>query len=173
MSIRLGAAYLDRDPVEVERAWRERLVRLEEPRLFVEVLPEASGLVRVQIRPRAGRRVPFSRFGALMRRALGPEREERAEFWLLRPGNAGPGPLRLEGASWEECAQAVAEPGIAQLRVFSALVCPGPERRTLLRAGARLGLRFAQASGWVLTRSPAAQSDPPQPPPPWKGNYGW
>ncbi|MBC8327204.1 MAG: hypothetical protein H8E31_00480 [Planctomycetes bacterium] len=172
MSLRLGAAYRNRDPVVVERAWRRRLVQLKEHQLVVEVVPEKDGLVRAQVRARAGERIPFRRFGALLRLALGPEREELAEFWLIRPGNAGPGPLRLEGADWGECLAAVEEPAVSQLRFFSPMLCPGAERLRLMQIGQQRHLELAQASGWVLVRRHVARSKPP-PPPPWRGNYGW
>lgn len=172
MSIRLGAAYRERDPVAVERAWRQRLVKSGERQLVVEVVPEPSGLVRAQIRPRAGQRVPFRRFGALLKRALGPEREEQAEFWLIRPGHAGPGALRLEGAHWADCVAAIAEPEVSQLRFFSPMLCPGVERQRLIAIASERGLQLAQASDWVLARRKVVKTQPP-PPPPWRGNYGW
>ena len=172
MSIRLGAAYRERDAAEAERAWRRRLAAIKEPRLLVEAVPEPGGLLRVQVRPRAGQRVPYRRFGSLLRLALGPEREEQAEFWLIRPGHAGPGPLRLEGADWAECLSAVAEPAVSQLRFFSPMLCPGSERRRLLAIGGERGMELAQASGWVLVRRRSVRSEP-EPPPPWRGNYGW
>jgi len=172
MPLRLGAAYRERDPVVVEQAWRRRLTRLKERQLLVEVVPEKGGLVRAEIKARPGFRVPFRRFGALLRLALGPEREEQAEFWLIRPGNAGPGPLRLEGASWSECLAAVEEPAVSQLRFFSPMLCPGQERRRLIALGGERDLQLAQASGWVLVRRRVVRSEQ-EPPPPWRGNYGW
>ncbi|RMH02984.1 MAG: hypothetical protein D6702_07310 [Planctomycetota bacterium] len=173
MALLFGAAYLGREAAECERSWRSRVRRLGERRLLVEAEPETEALVRVRIRARAGERVPFRTFGALVKQAIGPEREERAEFWLIRPGQAGPGPLRLEGAGWQACLEAVAEPEVAQLRFFSPMLCAAGQGRLLAERAERLGLDLARAGGWAVVRRRSRRPQPPPPPPPWRGNYGW
>lgn len=172
MSVVFGALYLDRSLEEVREGWRRRLERLDEPRLLLRCGTGRGSSVRVQIRPRRGRRVNHRRLGTLVRAALGPEREELAEFWLLQPGDAQPGPLRLAGAAWEACLESVARAGTRQVRLWSPMVCPGPARARIAGRARELGLAFQQAGGWTVMAERRPQQDPTRPEP-WKGNYGW
>ncbi len=183
MSLLLGALYRGRDLETVRHAWRSRLARLGETRLELRV--EAEGLrragsgpparperVRLSLRPKRGRRVPHRRIGALVRMALGPEREEQAEFWLLEPASAGPGHLRLEGGDWDECLRSVALGEGRQVRLWSPLVCPGGIRDEIESRGWPLGLELRVADCWAVVAVPHPSRNQSFPPP-WKGNYGW
>lgn len=172
MSLLFAALYLDRTLEEVRESWQARMRRLAEPRLTLRTWAGRGSAVRVEVMPRRGRKVPQRRMVGLVRAALGPEREELAEFWLLEPADAFPGPLRLEGASWEECLQAVGALSARQVRLWSPLVCPGPLRRELAERGTPLGLEFRQAGGWAVVAVPRRKKKSSHPAP-WQGNYGW
>ena len=172
MNIALGALYEHRDEEEVRRAWSARLRKLQERRLILEVERNLNGRVRLTLRPRAGTRVPHKRMGKLVRLALGPEREEHAEFWLLEPARAAPGALRLAGADWRSCLASIGDQSRRQVRLWSPLVCPGPRRRELELLGKPLGLVMREADSWALMAVPQPKPQPPTPPP-WRGNYGW
>lgn len=174
MSLSLGALYRNCEPDEVRAIWKARLLRLGEEGLSLQVGREAggSGPIALQLRARPERRVPHRRLGALVRLALGPEREEEAEFWLLEPAGAEPGALRLAGASWEDCLAAISRPGRRQVRLWSPLVCPAGMRAGLAEQGRSLGLELRAADSWAVLAVPRAKPEPPYPAP-WHGNYGW
>jgi hypothetical protein len=173
MSLLFGALYRGCDADEVHAAWRRRLLREEDSMLALEVDADAGGLVRVRLRPRRGRSVPHRQLGALVRAALGPEREEQAEFWLLEPAEAPPGALRLRGADWRECLESVSVRSARQVRLWSPMVCPAGIRGELQQRGRRLGLALREADCWAVVAVPRRKPEPPPYPAPWKGNYGW
>jgi hypothetical protein len=172
MSLLFGALYLDRTLEEVRESWRARLARLAEPRLSLHAWQGPGSAVRVVVKPRRGRRVQHRCLGRLVRAALGPEREELAEFWLLEPARATPGALRLEGAGWAECLEAIGQPDVRQVRLWSPMVCPGPVRDDIETRGLEYGLEMRQAASWTVIAVPHRKPEPPYPKP-WQGNYGW
>jgi len=172
MSLLLGALYRSCDPAEVVRHWRERLGRLAEPRLTLRTDVVAHGALRIQVRTRPGARVPHRRLGRLARMAIGPDREEYTEFWLLEPAGTSPGFLRLAGSTWEQCLQSLTLPRVRQVRLWSPMVCPGPLRGEIQGSGSQLGLKMRILEGWVLMAIPRRKPEPPHHAP-WQGNYGW
>lgn len=172
MSLCLGALYAGRDFGEVQAAWQRRLLRQPEKALALKARADARGQVWIQVAPRPGRRVEHRVLGALVRQALGPEREERAEFWLLEPATAAPGALRLDGADWDDCLVSIAQESARQVRLWSPLVCPASLRRSLQQRGRALGLEWREADCWAVLAVPRPKPKPPYPAP-WRGNYGW
>jgi len=172
MALLLGALYRDRPAAEVRRSWERRLGARRESRLELQVREPETGLVQVELRPRQRLRVPHRVLGTLVRDAVGPEREELAEFWLLESAGAGPGALRLAGAGWDECLAAIAGPGSRQIRLWSPLVCPGRLRRELALRGVSLGLELRVVESWTVLAVPRPKPEM-EFPPPWRGNYGW
>ncbi|TAH35050.1 MAG: hypothetical protein EYC70_14785 [Planctomycetota bacterium] len=172
MSLALGALYRGRALEEVTAAWSERMARLAEPALALETSAGAEGRVELHIRTRRGRRVPHRRMGALVRMALGPEREELAEMWLLEPADAPVGALRLRGADWAECFAAIGQSDARQVRLWSPLICPAGIRGGLARRGREHGLELREADCWAVLAVPRRKPEPPFPAP-WRGNYGW
>ncbi|HEX9794753.1 MAG TPA: hypothetical protein VGC54_12290 [Planctomycetota bacterium] len=172
MVIRLGALYLDRPLEAVRRSWGRRLDRLGHGRLELQVEMRPGGVVQVHVAARTGRRLPHRQFGALVREALGPEREERAEMWLLDAAEADPGALRLADADWSDCLRAIAAPGVRQVRLWSPLVCPGGMRKDVGSLGSEYGVEMRAAECWAVAAVPRPKVELEYPPP-WKGNYGW
>lgn len=172
VSILLGALYVNRGLEEVRQSWRGRLTRVGEPRLELNVRRDGADRVRLTVTSRKGRQVPHRRMGSLVRAALGPEREELAEFWLLEPGDAEPGDLRLAGASWEDCLSSISQPNVRQVRLWSPMVCPGGLRERIEARGWEMGLEMRIADCWTVLAIPHPKPHQ-QFPAPWKGNYGW
>ncbi len=172
MSLGLGALYRGRELPELRSVWESRLREYAPGQFRMDCRPQGEACLRLSLCPSRRGAEPILALRHLMYACLGPEREEEVELWMCRPALGDPGPLRLAGAAWGDCLDAVAAPEPRQLRLWSPIACPGSLRPRLRREAERRGLRSRSTQGWFGV-VPAHERPSSPPPPPWRGNYGW